>query len=53
MAIKELKDTSDPTGVKEFVKEVKLMAGVGKHDHVVEFIGAFVERGGENQVKND
>ena len=42
VAVKSTKDTVEVAAFKDFLREVKIMAYIGSHDNIVEFIGAQV-----------
>ena len=43
VAVKTTKSKLDRVCFKAFLKEAKLMAYIGKHENVVEFLGAYVD----------
>ena len=42
VAVKAAKDTADVATFKDFLREVKIMAYIGTHENIVEFVGAQV-----------
>ena len=42
VAVKTSKDIADVTVFKNFLREVKIMAYIGNHENIVEFVGAHV-----------
>ena len=49
VAVKITKTRLGVDGFKDFLREIKLMAFVGKHDNIVALIGAVVDRISESQ----
>ena len=40
VAVKMTKNTTDVAAFKDFLREVKIMAYIGSHENIVEFLGA-------------